>query len=270
MATLPGIASCYQPQQPSVKAGAAVTYSELQPAMNLRSHIYCYWELRTRQVLTDSFYYRVVADGCIDVFFDISNEEAPYIMGLSSRYTSFETGNEFHYIGIRFLPVALPFICGFDAALVTNRCELLSDVLPGIAKELKPLLAGKKNIRTYKVVLDQYWSTLIENCPSTIDMRLMDALKKIIDTNGNVQLGKDLYCGLSDRQLRRLFHQYIGESPKLFSKIIRFQNLLRAKPSVASLKRHKLFFDAGYYDQAHFIKEFKLFYGDTPTIALDE
>ena len=70
--------------------------------------------------------------------------------------------------------------------------------------------------------------------------------------------------GISPRQLRRLFDFYIGSSPKTFSQVIRFQNILNAKPSAESLRKNKLFFDAGYYDQAHFIKEFKTMYGQTP------
>ncbi|MEM6633013.1 MAG: helix-turn-helix domain-containing protein, partial [Bacteroidota bacterium] len=82
-------------------------------------------------------------------------------------------------------------------------------------------------------------------------------------------LAKDLDIGLSPRQLRRYFQFYIGDSPKSFCKIVRFQTLLKAKPSRESLRKNKLFFDLGYYDQAHFVKEFKHLYGKTPTEALD-
>ena len=73
--------------------------------------------------------------------------------------------------------------------------------------------------------------------------------------------------GVSQRQLRRLFEFYIGDTAKTFAKVVRFQNILRAKPSSQSLRQNKLFFDVGYYDQAHFIKEFKNFYGVTPSKA---
>ena len=69
---------------------------------------------------------------------------------------------------------------------------------------------------------------------------------------------------ISPRQLRRLFEYYIGDSTKTFSKVVRFQNILKAKPSTQSLRENKLFYDTGYFDQAHFIKDFKNFYGVTP------
>jgi transcriptional regulator GlxA family with amidase domain len=82
-----------------------------------------------------------------------------------------------------------------------------------------------------------------------------------------VTVEKELDTGLSARQLRRLFDFYIGDTAKTFAKVVRFQNILNAKPSTQSLRQNKLFFDAGYYDQAHFIKEFKNFYGVTPSKA---
>ena len=83
---------------------------------------------------------------------------------------------------------------------------------------------------------------------------------------GVLNIEKDLNTGISPRQLRRLFKYYIGDSAKTFAKVVRFQNILRAKPSKQSLQQNKLFYE-GYYDQAHFIKEFKNFYGVTPGVV---
>jgi AraC-like DNA-binding protein len=49
--------------------------------------------------------------------------------------------------------------------------------------------------------------------------------------------------------------------------VVRFQNILKAKPSNQNPKHQDLFFDLGYYDQSHFIKEFKKFHGVTPNQA---
>ena len=96
---------------------------------------------------------------------------------------------------------------------------------------------------------------------------MYQAINLILKNFGVVDVEKDLNTGISSRQLRRLFTFYIGDTAKTFSKVVRFQNILRAKPSLQSLKQNKLFFDTGYYDQAHFIKDFKNFYGVTPNRA---
>ncbi|HYH56944.1 MAG TPA: helix-turn-helix domain-containing protein, partial [Anseongella sp.] len=74
---------------------------------------------------------------------------------------------------------------------------------------------------------------------------------------------KDLDTGVSPRQLRRLFQYYIGDTAKAFSNVIRFQGILRAE-TAAKAENRRLFYQAGYYDQAHFIKEFRNFYGVPP------
>ncbi|WP_317162601.1 helix-turn-helix domain-containing protein [Myroides albus] len=69
---------------------------------------------------------------------------------------------------------------------------------------------------------------------------------------------------ISERTLERLVKQYVGMSPKVYSRIIRFQanlNLLR-ESSFKSLT--ELTYESGYFDQSHYIREFKTFTGSTP------
>ena len=122
------------------------------------------------------------------------------------------------------------------------------------------------NLVTVKT-FDSYFINLIKNTTFDNDSRLYNAIEKILQEFGVVNIEQDLDTGISQRQLRRLFEFYIGDTAKTFAKVVRFQNILRAKPSSQSLRQNKLFFDVGYYDQAHFIKEFKNFYGITPSKA---
>jgi AraC-like DNA-binding protein len=71
--------------------------------------------------------------------------------------------------------------------------------------------------------------------------------------------------GVSTRQLERLFRERVGIPPKLFLRIVRFQEVLRAarggRPNVgwaAVAAEH------GFYDQPHFINDFRAFVGQTP------
>ncbi len=105
---------------------------------------------------------------------------------------------------------------------------------------------------------------LLKSIKFNDDSRLYESINIILKNSGVLNTETELDTGISSRQLRRLFQFYIGDTAKVFSKVVRFQNILRAKPSTQSLRQNKLSFDAGYYDQAHFIKEFKIFYGVTP------
>lgn len=67
---------------------------------------------------------------------------------------------------------------------------------------------------------------------------------------------------ISQSQLEKRFRKIVGASPKKFASIVRFNAVLQANPRVNTLTQ--LAFDSGYFDQAHFIKDFKSFTGQTP------
>jgi AraC-like DNA-binding protein len=252
------IRQLYNPIQPAIKQSADnVTYFEFLPDLKLQPYIYCFWELKTNQTLKQPFHYKVVSDCCIDIFFELNNPQDNFVMGFCKKYTEFPLDNTFHYIGVRFLPTMFSQIFNIDASELSNRFENLNIVIPKTASFITDNFEPQQNIRQIKTLFDNYFLELLANIKFNSDNRLYESINIILENFG-------LNTGISSRQLRRLFQFYIGDTAKTFSKVVRFQNILRAKPSSQSLRENKLFFDVGYYDQAHFIKEFKNFYGVTP------
>ena len=264
---MPGfsIRQLYTPVQPTIRQSAQhVVYQEFIPEPALQTYIYCYWSLKTTETLTEPFYYRVVADGCIDIFFELNSPEENFVMGFCKKYTEFPLENRFHYIGVRFLPTMFPQLFRVDASELSNRFENLSSVIPEAANFITSGFSNVNELPEIARIFDSYFSNIVSKARFDDDPRLYNALSLILKNDGVLNIEKDLDTGISQRQLRRLFAFYIGDTAKTFSKVVRFQNILRAKPSQQSLRNNKLFFDTGYYDQAHFIKEFKNFYGVTP------
>lgn len=262
------IRQLYNPIQPTIKHSADhVTYFEFLPNLKLQPFIYCYWELKTSKPLTNHFTYKVVADGCIDIFFELNNSTENYVMGFCKKYTEFPLDNSFHYIGVRFLPTMFSQIFNINASELSNRFEHLKMVIPETASFIANHFEPQHNPEQIKALFDNYFLELIAKARFNNDSRLYESIHIILKNFGVVNIETDLNTGISPRQLRRLFQFYIGDTAKTFSKVVRFQNILRAKPSTQSLRENKLFFDVGYYDQAHFIKEFRNFYGVTPTRA---
>jgi AraC-type DNA-binding domain-containing proteins len=264
----PDIRSLYKPVQPTVSQASAdsVSYTEIMPAETLQPYIYCYWLLQTNQILDAPFVYRVVADGCIDIYFELSNPLDSWVMGFCKKYTEFPLAQSFKYVGVRFLPAMFPQLFGINASELSNKYTALADVLPKVAVFIADRFYGAATINEVKAVFDSYFISILDTSAAP-DNRFYDALGLILHHHGMVNVETSLDMGISPRQLRRLFDHYVGTSAKTFSQVVRFQNILQAKPSVQSLRQNKLFFDAGYYDQSHFIKEFKTFYGVTPSHA---
>lgn len=258
--------SLYLPIQPSINpAHTMVRYQELWPDTHLKDYIYCYWQLKTTQPLTKPFLYRVVADGCMDVFFDLNLPAENFVMGFCKNYTEFPLENQFNYLGIRFLPAQFPLLFRVHAAELSNRFESLQAVAPGLAQFIASRFDPDLSFDDCKQLLDDYFlQQLVQQNTLGFDPRLQEALVLILQKSGVLSIEKELNVGLSPRQLRRLFEQYIGDSAKTFSQVVRFQHVLQAKPLAQSPQVNQLFLDHAYYDQAHFIKAFKSFYGLTP------
>lgn len=268
MDAIKNIRTLYKPVQPTVKASnAGVSYREFMPHSTLQPFIYCYWELKTTQQLDEPFTYRVVTDGCIDIFFELNRPADNFIMGFCKNYTEFPLENTFHYAGIRFLPTIFPQVYKINADQLSNQFQQLNKVAPETARFIENYFNPEINSEKFVQLMDEYFLDQINIATFDLDNRLYDAIAVILENYGVVNLKTDIDTGISPRQLRRLFKQYIGDSPKSFSKVVQFQNILKAKPSKQSLKQNKLFYDLGYYDQAHFIRDFKTFYGVTPSQA---
>ncbi len=231
--------------------------------------MYCYWQLKTAQPLVEQFNYRVVADGCIDIYFELNNPQENYVMGFCKQFTEFPLDNTFNYIGIRFLPTMFPQLFNINAMELSNRYEHLYSVVPHLSHFISNNFHENQRQEEIKTLLDKHFLDHIAKTTFDNDNRLYGALKTILENFGVLDVEKDLDTGISPRQLRRLFEFYVGDTAKTFCKVIRFQHILNAKPSNQSLRQNKLFVDAGYYDQSHFIKEFKNFYGVTPSKAFD-
>jgi AraC-like DNA-binding protein len=70
--------------------------------------------------------------------------------------------------------------------------------------------------------------------------------------------------GVTARHLRRAFKENIGIGPKEFARTVRLQRAVRAAAATRSNDWAQIAADAGYYDQAHLIADFRELVGFTP------
>ena len=93
---------------------------------------------------------------------------------------------------------------------------------------------------------------------------LYRSIGKVLHADGDIKIA-DLASehGLSLRQFERKFKEFAGINPKLYSRVVRFQAATRHKlEGIRDLT--EIAYASGYYDQSHFIKDFRQFSGYTP------
>jgi AraC-like DNA-binding protein len=96
------------------------------------------------------------------------------------------------------------------------------------------------------------------------DLLITAALKDIHEAQGVLRMKTlaDKLC-VSQDVFEKRFKRVAGVTPKVFSSIVRMKSILAQATSKTRLAEAA--FDAGYFDQPHFNKDFKLFTGQTPT-----
>ena len=75
--------------------------------------------------------------------------------------------------------------------------------------------------------------------------------------------------GISHKHLIRTFDKCVGLKPKMLARVFKFQKTIQLLENGQPLRWTDIAFDCGYFDQAHFIKEFHHFSGINPTAYFD-
>jgi transcriptional regulator GlxA family with amidase domain len=106
---------------------------------------------------------------------------------------------------------------------------------------------------------------------ATIDNVVRSTVQSLINSSGNISISNILKNDESKRrQLERKFSKQIGMSPKQLGKVIRLQTALKTMLTKKSQKLTNIAYENDYYDQAHFIRDFKEFTGVVPSEFMNE
>jgi len=114
-----------------------------------------------------------------------------------------------------------------------------------------------------RIALIEHW-LLGRLLPDKKDRLIEAAVARIQSAKGQLRiasLSQELY--ISPSRLEKRFRTIVGTSPKKFAGLVRLQQLLKTTPANGDLTA--LAYEAGYFDQAHFIHDFTAYTGLTPT-----
>jgi AraC-like DNA-binding protein len=210
----------------------------------------------------------VVPDGCIDLLFccDPTRPSAAiYGSILQGQRIPFQANSD--YFGVRLTPKQSIRLRNIPFRETIAKQFPLTDVLSGTSG-LPDSLAEQPDF-TARIALFER-NVLFRLLSEEPAAAIVDyGLKQIYRSGGNLSIDDlAMDTGYSARFLRKKFEETLGISPKMYSRIIRFQNTLHALIRQGSVLTDAAV-DKGYYDQAHFVKDFKHFTMHTPSQILE-
>jgi len=252
-------------------------YQTFQPHPDLESLVSCYWTLEVTAE-TDARRQRIVPDGCIEMAFILGDDIKRYtsedeyilqpramILGQTIEPFYIEPTGYVNTFAVRFYPY------GF-ANFVTIPIQNLANKETPIA-----LLFGEKNAKEFENIIIQAADTrkrieITENFlldrlneKATINNIVKMTVDALLSTKGSLSISAILKEDLSKRrQLERNFIKQIGVSPKQLAKVIRLQTALKLLLNGKSENLTNIAYESDYFDQSHFIKDFKEFTGTSP------
>jgi AraC-like DNA-binding protein len=224
---------------------------------------------------------RLMPDGSIELVINLrENESRIYdrrnsstfnrfpgalVCGPQSNFFVIDTAQQASVIGIHFKPGgAFPFF------------RLPLDELHNLHVSLEDMWgreAGLLRERLLEAGTAQKKLDLLESCLLAQIRRPLVRHKAV---NGALALFRNIHLappvadvsdeiGISSRRLIQVFSAEVGLTPKLFCRVRRFQQALRLIDKQNDFDWADMAAECGYFDQAHFIHEFKAFSGMCPT-----
>ncbi|SFD47583.1 transcriptional regulator, AraC family [Chitinophaga sp. CF118] len=138
----------------------------------------------------------------------------------------------------------------------------LDDLIPRFRlNEVEERLGEAGNTQQRIAIVERFLLSILKVQQS--DLLITNAIQEIKQANGDLRI-KSLISKLyiSQDAFEKRFRKTVGTSPKQFAGIVRWRNVIAKYPQSTSLTAAA--HAAGYFDQAHFIKDFKSFTGQTP------
>lgn len=187
-----------------------------------------------------------------------------HVIGLRNELFTYDPQRNVGFIAVRFRAGAFANFCPVPLSELTNHFVDLYDLWGKEGSEMCDKIVSAASFNGRVAVLEEYLTKLLKK-HERYDKRIQTALT-LAAGRGSISTKESLaeYLNVSTRQLERCFKESIGVGPKLFQKIVRFDEVMRILALHKTSEYLPVALDAGYYDQSHFIKEFNSFIGESP------
>ncbi|HEX6125393.1 MAG TPA: DUF6597 domain-containing transcriptional factor [Pyrinomonadaceae bacterium] len=248
-------------------------YLETKPSPRLAGFIKCFWALEYPGSGEPE---PVLPDGCPELVFNLSEpfmrvysgheERQPtaLLAGQMSRSILIRPSGKVKLFGVRFQPAGAAPLLGFPLHELNDEIVEFRRVGVRQAYDVEHRMTEALSFAERRSIFEEFLIQRLAECKQNDPVSCIAAV--MIDNRcGRVPVSEvSRQLGISERQLERRFKRTVGISPKMLSRIARFQSVVRACRDGEFPNLLDAALSSGYYDQSHLIRDFREFSGLTP------
>ncbi len=253
-----------------------MNYQTYEPHTDLSYFVKCYWTLEAEQS-SASEKQRIVPDGCMEMIFHYGDLYKQYlnnhscvvqprcfVFGQITTPLDIEPTGTTGIFAVRFHPDGfLPF-AKRPLKEMENKAVAISELFGENGDALSNCIVKSISVKERIHIIETFLLHHLQS-QQAFDQLARASIEALLQSKGQVNvevLAEQL--NVNRRQLERRFSSLIGMSPKQLSKIIRLQSAFQLMTQKQYTSLTALAYETGYFDQAHFIKDFKEFTGVSP------
>jgi AraC-like DNA-binding protein len=255
-------------------------YYTIEPPAELKQYIRSFWVFEGSPGSSSPYIYRSMADPCAEMVFHykgsflevspdktlIAGTDSPAILHAPARqFKRYQTPGDFAIFGVYLYPFALSDLFGLSSFELQNALPSIADCLGPDGKSLQDRILFAHNNTERAAILSAYFIQRMQKVKNP-EPRLHVLIRHMLHDREPITIeATALRFNISQRQLERKFKTATGYTPKTYARISRFQHALNAYGSDFK-NLTAIAYECGYYDQSHFIHDFREFSGYEPGI----
>ena len=253
-----------------------MNYLTYLPSKELADYVKCYWTLDGPSEIKPQKQ-RIIPDGCMEMIFHHGDLYKQYlddettliqprcfVFGQITSALEIEPTGTTSIFSVRFHPESFTPFSTLPLKAMENKAVPLDLLFGNEGLELEQAVLTAPTVEKRINLVEQFFKTKLEE-QQTFDRTVRSTVETIMEIKGRISVG-DLseQMNTTRKQLERKFSNAVGLSPKQLIRIIRLQATLKVLLTKKEARLTMIAHQNNYYDQAHFIKDFKEFTGLTP------
>jgi AraC-like DNA-binding protein len=252
-------------------------YREFTVQPLLRDYIQCIWVMQAERGVFASPDL-LVPDGNIEVMLNYGDPVTRYLpdgqttqnktgselIGQRCGWYRHSTEGEVNLISISFKPGGLSPFVPFAVADLTAHALPFSSLPGNLFTEMEERVYEESLLeKRISIIQEMLVKQLLKN--ATKSNNVSEFITRLYAINEFPSIAGFLqYYTINRRKLERDFDHHVGVSPKFLQRVLRFRRTITSFYKPGNRNLTALAYDCGYFDQAHFINDFKEFTGLSP------